>query len=165
MPQFDVTTFATQVFWLIVCFSILCIMMKFIVVPRLTTALEERERRCQEDWEQSKDLNSSQEQMREESLARLSEARAKAHSKMHEVLHEIHLKKEERMALVDEELSLKTKKVRIDLDKQANKILDHMEPIVSQVIKSTSRRILGQPLTQTEIKKVVSGIFKESGRI
>jgi F0F1-type ATP synthase membrane subunit b/b' len=136
--------------------------MRLIVVPRLTTALETREQRCQEDWNQAKKLNSTGEALRRENLALLSEARGQAHSIMHQVIHDIHVKKSNRLATLDEELTIKTKNVREDLENQTHKIMKNMEPLVSQVVKATSVRVLGQPLTQTEIKKVVLDVLTKS---
>lgn len=161
MPQFEIATYASQVFWLIVCFSVLCIAMRFIVVPRITTALETREQRLQEDWDQSKNLLSTCESLRQDNINRLSEAHGKAHTMIHQVIHEIHQRKTLRLAALDEELTIKTRNIRTDLEHQTSKILDNMEPIVSQVVKATSMRILGQSLTQAEIKKAVIGILKK----
>jgi F-type H+-transporting ATPase subunit b len=155
MPQFDTTTYVTQVFWLLVCFSVLCIFMRFLVVPRLASALEMREQRLQEDWNQAKTLTQTWESLRQEDLMRLSEARGNSHSLIHQMVQEINIKKSKRLALLDEELALKTKIIRQDLEKQTGLILENMEPLVSQVVKATARRVLGQPLTQKEIRKVV----------
>lgn len=162
MPQFDTSTYATQIFWLFVCFSFLCVVMRLLVVPRLATALETREQRCQEDWDQAKTLDSAGEALRQENLALLSEARGQAHSMMHQVIHDIHLRKSSRLAILDEELTIKTKNIREDMENQTHKILKNMEPLVSQVVKATSMRVLGQPLTQTEIKKVVLDVLTKS---
>lgn len=161
MPQFDTTTYASQVFWLFVCFTFLCIAMRLIVVPRLTTSLETREQRMQEDWAQSKSLLSSGDTLRQENLNRLSEARGKAHSMIHQVIHEIHQRKAERLATLDEELTIKTRNIRTDLENQTRKILEDIEPLVSQAVKTTSVRVLGQSLTQRDIKKVVLEVLKK----
>lgn len=162
MPQFEIATYPSQVFWLLVCFSVLCITMRLIVVPRLTRALETREQRLQEDWSQSESLLNKREELKQENLRRLAEARSKAHTMIHQVLHEIHHRKTERLATVEEELSIKTRNIRTDLEKQAHHILGNIEPLVSQVIKATSVRMLGQQMTQSDIKKVVLDVIKKA---
>ena len=77
MPQFDVTTFPTQIFWLLVCFLFLCVVMRLHIVPRLATVLETREQRIQEDWNEAKTLISTCETLRQENLDRLAQAREK----------------------------------------------------------------------------------------
>jgi hypothetical protein len=81
---------------------------------------------------------------------------------IHQVIHEIHQRKAERLATLDDELSIKTRNIRTDLENQAHKILDNIEPLVSQSVKATSVRVLGQSLTQAEIKKAVQEVIKRS---
>jgi F-type H+-transporting ATPase subunit b len=162
MPQFEIATYPSQIFWLLVCFSVLCIAMRLIVVPRLTSSLESREQRLQEDRSQSESFLSKGEELRQENLHRLAEARSKAHSLIHQVLQEIHHRKTERLATVEEELSIKTRNIRTDIENQAKHILGNIEPLVSQVIKATSVRILGQQMTQSDIKKIVLDVLKKA---
>ncbi|MBX9805456.1 MAG: hypothetical protein K2Y18_06870 [Alphaproteobacteria bacterium] len=161
MPQFDVTTFPSQIFWLIICFVFLCGVMARYLVPRLTTSIGIREQRLQEDWSQSKDLRAQGQALRQENLARLSEARGKAHAHIHQILAEIHHRKTSRLAVLDEELILKTKNIREDLKEKTHKILGNIEPLVSQVIKATSPRLLGQSLSQAEIKELVLEVLEK----
>ena len=35
MPQFDLTRFPTQIFWLVVCFAVLYALMANLVLPRI----------------------------------------------------------------------------------------------------------------------------------
>lgn len=165
MPQFDVTTYPSQIFWLVICFLVLCIVMARYLVPRLTSVLEVREQRLQEDWDQSKTLSNAGDSLRQENLRRLADARGNAHSLIHQTIQEIHHRKTSRITVLDEELAIKTKNIRHDLETETQKILENMEPMVSQIIKATSFRILGQPLTQTEIKEVVQSVLKKRKQI
>ena len=165
MPQFEVTTFPSQIFWLIVCFVTLCTVMARYLVPRLTAALEAREQRLQQDWEQAKLLNSKEEALRQENLARLAEARGKAHLHIHQALIEAQNNKSRRMAILDEELTIKTKKVKKSLESQTQKILRNIEPLVSQVIVATATRILGQALIRSQVKEVVQEILEKQENI
>jgi F-type H+-transporting ATPase subunit b len=165
MPQFETATFASQIFWLAICFSILCLAMRIFIVPRITTSLETREQRLQEDWKQSEILLKTGETLKQENLNLLAEAHGRAHSMIHKVVHEIHQRKTKRLAALDDELSIKTKNIRIDLENQTNKILQNIEPLVSQVVKATTPRILGQPLTQTEIKKIVLDVLNKPEQV
>lgn len=161
MPQFDVSTYPSQIFWLAVCFVFLCIVMARYLVPRLITALQGREQRLSEDWDQAKNLSKAVESLRQENLARLAEARERAHSLLHQVIQEIHHRKSSRVAVLDEELIIKTKNIREDLEVQTQKILKNIEPLVSQIIRGTSLRLLGQSLTQSEVKELVQNVLEK----
>lgn len=165
MPQFEITTYPSQIFWLLICFAFLCAIMARYLVPRLTATLEAREQRLQQDWDHAKLLNNKEETLRQENLARLADARGKAHFHIHQALTEAHNNKSRRMAILDAELIAKTKKVREGLETQTQKILGNIEPLVSQVVMSTSQRILGQTLNRHQIKEVVQDILEKREEI
>jgi F-type H+-transporting ATPase subunit b len=43
MPQFDSTTFISQIFWLILCFVALYSFIDLVIVPRISKIIEERD--------------------------------------------------------------------------------------------------------------------------
>ncbi len=43
MPQFDSTTFISQIFWLILCFIALYSFIDLVIVPRISKIIEERD--------------------------------------------------------------------------------------------------------------------------
>jgi F-type H+-transporting ATPase subunit b len=49
MPQLDTSTFASQIFWLVVAFALLFIVVRTLAAPRLTRIADERARRTQGD--------------------------------------------------------------------------------------------------------------------
>lgn len=161
MPQFDVTTFPTQIFWLLVCFLFLCIVMRLYIVPRLSTVLDNREQRIQNDWSEAKTLISTRETLRQQNLDRLAQARGNAHIRLHQVLQEIHHQKANRITALEEELALKTKTFRHNLEHETQGIIENIEPLVTQVVKTTSLRILGKSLTAAETKKNVQYVIKK----
>lgn len=161
MPQFDVTTFPTQIFWLLVCFLFLCVVMRLHIVPRLATVLETREQRIQEDWNEAKTLISTCETLRQENLDRLAQARGNAHVRLHQILQEIHHQKASRIAVLEGELASKTKTFRDNLENETQAIIENIEPLVTQVVKTTSLRILGKTLTAAEAKKNVQYVIKK----
>ena len=53
MPQFDASTFASQIFWLAVTFVALYFVMARVVVPRIAEVLEARRRRIEANLEKA----------------------------------------------------------------------------------------------------------------
>ena len=49
LPQMDISTFPSQIFWLVVTFSILYIFMWKFVIPKLRTTIEERRDKISND--------------------------------------------------------------------------------------------------------------------
>ena len=44
MPQLDPSTYVSQVFWLIVSFSLMLLIMRFVIVPKISKIIDERQR-------------------------------------------------------------------------------------------------------------------------
>jgi len=57
MPQFDFSTFSSQVFWVFVSFLALFALMQWVIVPTIQKIFEKRARAIQENVELAVDLN------------------------------------------------------------------------------------------------------------
>ena len=44
MPQLEISTFPSQIFWLVVSFLILYIIMAKVIVPRISSVIKNREK-------------------------------------------------------------------------------------------------------------------------
>ena len=44
MPQLEISTYSSQIFWLIVSFSLMLIMMRFVIVPKISSIIDKRNR-------------------------------------------------------------------------------------------------------------------------
>jgi len=78
MPQFDLTRFPTQIFWLVVCFAVLYALMANMVLPRIGKTIESRERKIQGDLEAAQKANDAARAASAEQDKALAEARGQA---------------------------------------------------------------------------------------
>jgi len=79
VPQFDPTWFASQLFWLVVCFKLLSLVMSQIIVPRITDVLETRATRIENDLARAESLKTEAETVKAEYEAALAKAKTEAH--------------------------------------------------------------------------------------
>ncbi len=79
MPQFDTTTFASQIFWLVVCFAVVFVFVWRIALPRISATLENRQRKISDDLARAGELADQTDEVMAAYEARLAEARANAH--------------------------------------------------------------------------------------
>jgi len=161
MPQFDVTTFPSQIFWLLACFTILCVFMAIHLAPRLASTLEGRERRLQEDRERAKSLSIEMETLQTESRVRLRKSQEKAHHLIRRMGEKVSASKSARLKALDEELLAKIRTVREGMEEDKQVVRDHMATIVSQVVVSAAPRILGQSVTHSQITPIVEAALKK----
>jgi F-type H+-transporting ATPase subunit b len=89
MPQLDLTTFPSQIFWLAVTFYILYRLMADKVLPRISEVLEERSDRITNDLEQAETLKKNAEEVIKAYEEELAQARSKAQAAIAQVQQEV----------------------------------------------------------------------------
>jgi len=78
MPQFDVSNFPSQIFWLVVSFAVLYFLMSTLVLPRIGKIVESREGKIQGDLDAAQKANDAARIAAAEQEKALSEARTQA---------------------------------------------------------------------------------------
>lgn len=78
MPQFDVRSFPSQIFWLVVCFAILYFLMSRLVLPRIGATVEARDRKIQADLDAAQQANDAARTAAAAQDKALGEARGRA---------------------------------------------------------------------------------------
>lgn len=61
MPQLDINTYASQIFWLILCFSTLYLVVSKMLIPRLSTIIENRKNHIDNIIEETKNIKKNSE--------------------------------------------------------------------------------------------------------
>ena len=56
MPQLEISTFPSQIFWLIVSFFILYLCISRIIIPKISKVLREREQQIQQNIKESETI-------------------------------------------------------------------------------------------------------------
>lgn len=64
MPQFDLTTYSSQIFWLILCFIALYLFFAFIIIPRIAGIIGEREQIIEGNKNYAEKINSQIKQLK-----------------------------------------------------------------------------------------------------
>ena len=78
LPQLDVHTYPSQVFWLVVSFVVLYILVSRVAVPRISEVLEERQERIADDLDKAQTLQAEAARAQADHEALLAEARSRA---------------------------------------------------------------------------------------
>lgn len=78
MPQLDASSFTSQIFWLFVTFVLLFVIMKTRVVPKVSTIIETREARINDDLGTAASLKQQAEDARQQYEAAMNTSRATA---------------------------------------------------------------------------------------
>ncbi|MBR1600675.1 MAG: hypothetical protein IJ677_03770 [Alphaproteobacteria bacterium] len=57
LPQLDLSTYVTQIFWMLLCFSLLWILMSVFITPKIADVMEQRKRKINEYIQKADKLN------------------------------------------------------------------------------------------------------------
>lgn len=79
MPQLDTSTFSSQLFWLVVCFLALYVILSYIVLPKISRALETREDTIEEKINTASTYRERAEDLLADYEKILAEAKNQAH--------------------------------------------------------------------------------------
>ena len=82
LPQMDVSTYASQIFWLLIAFGLLYLLLSRVFLPRLGAVLEERRDRIADDLDMAATLRSEADDAGRAMEAAMADARARAHAIM-----------------------------------------------------------------------------------
>ncbi|MCX7338641.1 MAG: hypothetical protein NTX76_05115 [Alphaproteobacteria bacterium] len=145
MPQFDPTTFASQVFWLLLCFGVLVTAFVFVFIPRIGVIFEARAQKLRQD------LDSVQESLRKFEIldaqreARIGEAEEKASQIVNAVLVELEEKRKKQLQFATEEMHQTVSQMEESLERQKESIQATVRQIVEESLKDLIPKILGAP--------------------
>ena len=161
MPQLDPTYWASQIFWLILVFSILYLSISKLYLPKIKDNLESRENKIKEDLESAnkfKDLSEEKLKQYEIILGDAKKEVAKIHLETKKSLDKnIQLKKEAMEKEIDSEIN-KAQKEIIELKK--NSILS-IQKISENITHSIIENITGDKINESNVKAIVEDISKK----
>ena len=143
MPQFDPSSFSTQLFWLAVCFVGLYLIMWKVVLPRFAEILETRQNRIDDDLERAR--KSTQEA--EEVLAAYEKALADARSQAHELVAEAAARMATEAAARNKALSEKIAQAAAEaerrIDAARREAMGNVRDVAVEVSRATIAQLAG----------------------
>ena len=105
MPQIEISTFASQIFWLIICFGTLYYLLSRKALPRVAEILEARQDRIAVDLDEAQRLRREAEAALAEYEAALAKAQAEAQALLAESLTRLQAEAATRQAELDQKLA------------------------------------------------------------
>jgi F-type H+-transporting ATPase subunit b len=160
MPQFDPTTFASQVFWLAITFIALYVLMARVALPRIAEVLEERSERIADDLERAESLKKEADAVVEQYEAALAKARAEAGALIARAAQEIAETSARRQAEFAAELARKTEAAEARITRAKDEAKSHVRDIAIEVAGDISAKLIGVAPNQDQVAKSVDAQLK-----
>lgn len=134
LPQLDLTTFPSQIFWLVVSVVVLFYLMSKIALPRIASVLEERADAIANDLDQAEEFKRKAQAAEDAYEQALSDARAKAGEIAAQKRAEIQEQVDAAMAKADAEISARA----AEGEKRIAEIQANASEAVSAVAQETA---------------------------
>ena len=155
MPQFDPTTFSTQIFWLVLTFLALYLVLWKVVLPRISNVLEQRQEKIEDDLGRAEKLKSEAEEVLADYKKSLDEARATAQADLKAAADEMAAVAAERQASFNAELAAKTNEAEARIAKAQEEALGNLKSVAVEAASDATARLIGVELAEAEVQAAV----------
>ena len=150
LPQLDIETYASQIFWLIVSFIVLYFLVAKIAMPRIAEVLEGRQERIEDDLDKAETLKKEAYLVKVEYEKALSSAREEAHEATRRTQEEIAKHGAEVEALANQKVVNMLKDAEDRIEAARTEVSSDKETVVDTLEQNVARDIIGDT-----VKKMV----------
>ena len=154
MPQFDISTYVTQIFWVVVVFSVFWFTMDRLILPKIRDIVEERKKRYNDLVLKTEKISKKAFEALNEYNEMITAAKEKAAEEIKQKeleLKEIIEKKEEEF---EKKLEEKIKDSRDKLEKEKKEILGKVEDLAEVVAFNITQKMDIKNITIEDIKEI-----------
>jgi F-type H+-transporting ATPase subunit b len=156
MPQFDITTFASQIFWLIISFSVVFLFVWRIGLPRIANTLENRQKKIGDDLAKANELAEQTDEVMEAYEKKLADTRASALEELHAATVKATEKSDEQNALLAEKLAENAAAARNRISAESAAAINNIVDISEEITQQAVERLIGKTPDNNSVKSAVT---------
>lgn len=161
MPQFDPSTFSTQLFWLFVTFSMLLLVTWKTALPRITDVRNARRNRVDGDLEKAESMKSEAESVLAAYEKALAEAAAEAQSIHRQVAQELTEERTRQQEELARKLSQQTREAEERIAGEKARAVENIREVTLEVVQEATRRLVGAQVSEQEAEAAIQSTLSE----
>jgi F-type H+-transporting ATPase subunit b len=165
LPQLDISTWPTQVFWLVVSFVLAYLLFSRLVTPRIGLVLEERASRINEDIAKAREAEAAARQTEADYLAELEKARSEASAQASQAMAEAGKTAAKAEAELAKKLARKVKSAEDKLAKIRDEAMAGLEIVAEEAASLAVEQLAGikpgKALVAKQVKQAARTIQQE----
>lgn len=154
LPQLDVTTFANQIFWLVVALVVIYFILSKIALPRIESVLAERQGKITNDLAAAEELKAKAAADEEEYQQALADARAQAQETAAKAKAEMQTKIDAAMAKADARIAAEA----AESEERIAAIHAGAADAIKQVANDTAKEVVASLGMDIDAKAVESAV-------
>jgi F-type H+-transporting ATPase subunit b len=155
-PPLDATTFAPQLFWLVIAFVLLYALLSRMALPRIGQVIEERRERIDRDLREADRLKAETDAALKTYEAAHAEARGKAQAIAKDMRDKLAGEAEQARHKVDAELNAKLMQTEKQIAETKARALSGVNQIAADTAGAIVAKLIGQDPTPDELKRAFS---------
>ena len=161
MPQFDTSTFVSQIFWLVVSFAVVFVFVWRIVLPRIAATLENRQRKIGDDLARAGELADQADEVLSAYEARLAEARAGAHEELHAAAMRAAAEGEKKNTALADKLASDMAAARDRIAAESAAAAGNVKGIAEDIARLAVERLIGSAPDSDAVKSAVAASLED----
>ena len=155
MPQLDISTYTSQIFWLLICFfSMMFIMSKFII-PKIAETRQQRQNKIDSYLHKAEELQQKTENAIKKYEKALSDATQKANQSLQDTKNELNDIITKKQAELDKKLQKQIKAGEAEINAEKNLALKEIKSISTTLAMEILHKLDITDIKSTEIKKII----------
>ena len=155
MPQLDISTYSSQVFWLVITFVALYFLLWKIALPKVGEVLSQRTGKVDQDSTSASNLKQEAEKILADYEARLAEAKSDAQSVMKKAGDEIAAEAAKQNDVLTAKLEKQMQAAEARIVEAKNDAMANVAEIAGEAVSAAGSKLLGADLSDKEIKAAI----------
>ena len=156
MPQLNPEFFVSQLFWLVVTFSFLLLFLWRISLPRISSVLEKRESKINNDVDTAKQMQIEAEEIQKQIEQQLLKVREENLNLIKDSSKNFQNKTTEQLNKLDNELNIKINESAAIIQKNKKDSLKKINEEIHDITKLIITKLTSLPIGNDEIKNAVA---------
>lgn len=161
LPQLNVGTYPTQIFWLAVTFGLLLILMSKVALPRVAEVLEARQEKIANDLDRAHAMKSEADGVIQAYEKALADARANAQKVLADTVAATDAETAKRQGALATELAARAREAEARINAAKETALGNVRSVSAEAAQAAVAKLVGIDLDQARAEAAVDAALKE----
>jgi F-type H+-transporting ATPase subunit b len=163
MPQLDIGTYASQLFWLFTCFGLLYIFMSRVSVPLIAVVLEKRQLHIEGTLRRGVELEVKAENLRAEFEQVLTDSRQHAHQMLVSSVHDIGITTAHQKKAGSDAMMARIKNSQDEIEKRKDVSLKELKDAAEIIAGNIIQKLINIEPDADQIKTAINQTLQLKG--
>jgi F-type H+-transporting ATPase subunit b len=156
LPQMDIGSYPSQIFWLIITFGVLYIFMWKIAIPQLRTTVEERKDKVSTDLHDAEQLKTEAKSILEEYETKITNSNLEASSIYTNTKSDIDKKIDLSKKETEEKIKKLIEESQLALEKKEIEAIDEIKAKTIETTQSIVEKFINEKVSEDEVRKYLN---------